>query len=166
MQVLWAPWRMSYILNEDKPEGCIFCPGEERSEDEERLILHVDDHTVVMMNKFPYVNGHLLVAPKRHVPDFDLLGDLELLKLGLMVKRSISILRTFLKPDGFNVGINLGKVAGAGVEQHIHYHIVPRWHGDTNFMTVLADVRVIPEHIKETYRKLLPFFKNLKEEER
>lgn len=164
MQVLWAPWRMTYILNEHKPEGCIFCPGTDRSKDRERLILYVDDRTMVIMNKFPYVNGHLLVAPQRHVSDFEGLNEEEILALSLMVKKTIAVLKDFYKPDGFNIGINLGKVAGAGVEQHLHYHIVPRWHGDTNFMTVLADIRVIPEHIQQTYDKLLPLFNHLKEE--
>lgn len=164
MNVIWAPWRMSYILNEHKPEGCIFCVGDDRSNDRERLILYVGKKTMVIMNKFPYVNGHILVAPIRHVSDFESLENSEIYALALMVKKSISILKNFFKPDGFNVGINLGKVAGAGVEEHMHYHIVPRWHGDTNFMTVLADVRVIPEHIKQTYDKLLPLFKNIEEE--
>jgi len=158
METLWAPWRMSYILGEEKKEGCIFCPGEDRSRDKDRLILYVDEYVMVMMNKFPYVNGHLLVAPFRHVKDFEGLDDKEILNLTKMVKNTIAILRKLMNPDGFNIGINLGKVAGAGVEEHLHYHIVPRWYGDTNFMTVLADVRVIPEHIKQTYEKLYPLF--------
>jgi ATP adenylyltransferase len=133
--------------------------------DKERLILYVDQYVMVMMNKFPYVNGHLLVAPFRHVPEFEELTDEEILRLGKMVKKSISILREFMKPDGFNIGINLGKVAGAGVEEHMHYHIVPRWYGDTNFMTVLDDVRVIPEHIQVTYDKLYDFYKSIRKED-
>jgi ATP adenylyltransferase len=111
-----------------------------------------------MMNKFPYNNGHLLVAPVRHVPGLEHLSNDEVLDLMLMVRRSIELLKENMNPEGFNVGLNLGHVAGAGMKDHMHFHIVPRWKGDTNYMTVLGDVRVIPEHIQETYRKLLPFF--------
>lgn len=161
MKTLWAPWRMEYILSDKSNEECIFCPGSDRSRDESRLILYLDDSTIVLMNLYPYTNGHLLVAPVRHVPDLEKLTDEEFFNLTVMVKKSISILRKQSAPDGFNVGINIGKVAGAGVEEHMHYHIVPRWNGDHNYMTVLGEVRVIPEHIAETYRKLLPYFREL-----
>ncbi|MBW1721100.1 MAG: HIT domain-containing protein [Deltaproteobacteria bacterium] len=160
MKVLWAPWRMKYILSEEKDEGCIFCPGPERSEDSDRLFLHVGTLSLVMMNRFPYNNGHLLVAPVRHVPGLEHLSDEELLDLMHLVRRSVEILKKVMNPEGFNVGLNLGRVAGAGVEEHMHFHIVPRWNGDTNFMTVLGEVRVIPEHIRETYEKLVPHFKS------
>ena len=153
MKVLWAPWRMGYVLSNQNDNGCIFCPGEDRQDDENRLILRVDPLTLVMMNKFPYNNGHLLVAPVRHVSGLEHLSDDEVLDLLLMVRRSIESLKGNMNPDGFNVGLNLGQVGGAGVENHMHFHIVPRWKGDTNYMTVLGDVRVIPEHIQETYRK-------------
>jgi ATP adenylyltransferase len=158
MKVLWAPWRMGYVLSNQNDNGCIFCPGEDRQNDESRLILRVDPLTLVMMNKFPYNNGHLLVAPVRHVSGLEDLSEDEVLDLLLTVRRSIESLKENMNPDGFNVGLNLGQEAGAGVENHMHFHIVPRWKGDTNYMTVLSDVRVIPEHIQETYRKLLPFF--------
>jgi ATP adenylyltransferase len=158
MKVLWAPWRMGYILAENKADGCIFCPGADRSADQDRLILHVGPRTMVVMNRFPYNNGHLLVAPVRHVSSLERLNQDETLGLLLMVRKSIEILKQVMKPDGFNVGINLGHVAGAGMENHMHFHIVPRWKGDTNFMTVIEDVRVIPEHIKATYAKLVPLF--------
>ena len=161
MRVLWAPWRMDYILSDKGKKGCIFCPGEDRDQDEERLILYVGSMTMVMMNKFPYINGHLLVAPVRHLPGLDKLSDRENLDLLLMVQRSIDILKKVMHAEGFNVGLNLGKVAGAGVEEHLHFHIVPRWNGDTNYMTVFGEVRIIPEHIVETYRKLKPYFKEL-----
>jgi ATP adenylyltransferase len=160
MKNLWAPWRMTYILGEDeaaKNQACIFCVDEEKP-DKERLILYVDRLTMVIMNRYPYNNGHLLVAPRRHVPEPADLTDEELLALSKKVRESIDIMRRHANPDGFNVGLNLGRVAGAGVEAHMHYHIVPRWGGDTNFMTVFADVRVIPEHIKATYDRLLPYF--------
>jgi ATP adenylyltransferase len=158
MRVLWAPWRMGYILAENKADGCIFCPGTERNADQDRLILHVGPRTMVVMNRFPYNNGHLLVAPVRHVSSLERLNQDETLGLLLMVRKSIEILKQVMRPDGFNVGLNLGHVAGAGMENHMHFHIVPRWKGDTNFMTVIEDVRVIPEHIKATYGKLVPLF--------
>ena len=117
---------------------------------------------MVMMNRFPYNNGHLLVAPVKHVSSFEYLDDEEALDLMRMVQKAIGILKEVMNPEGFNVGVNIGRVAGAGLEEHMHFHVVPRWNGDTNFMTVLGDVRVIPEHIKETYRKLSPFFNNQK----
>ncbi|MBW2046288.1 MAG: HIT domain-containing protein [Deltaproteobacteria bacterium] len=150
MKNLWAPWRMNYILSED------------RSKDGERLILYVGSLTVAMMNRFPYNNGHLLVAPLRHVAQMEDLSDEETLDLLRIVRESIGILRKVMQPEGFNVGMNLGRIAGAGMEEHMHFHIVPRWSGDTNFMTVLGEVRVIPEHIKETHRKLKPFFEKIK----
>ncbi|WP_028320964.1 HIT family protein [Desulfatiglans anilini] len=162
MDVLWAPWRMTYILGNDKYEGCIFCPGEDRSMDAERLMLYVDQTVLVLMNKYPYVNGHLLVAPVRHVPNLDGLEPGEMLAVMEMVRATMGILKSMMHPDGFNVGLNLGRVAGAGVEEHMHFHIVPRWNGDTNYMTVIGEVRVIPEHLQATYEKLLPYFNRLK----
>jgi ATP adenylyltransferase len=157
MKPLWAPWRMEYILGEDQPPGCIFCPWE--AEDlKARLILFSGRLTRIMMNKFPYINGHLLVSPRRHVPDLSHLEPEELLDLMVKVRQSLEILKQVMRPDGFNVGLNLGAVAGAGVESHVHFHIVPRWLGDTNFVPVFADVRVIPEHFQATYLKLLPHF--------
>jgi len=149
---------MEYILSDQKGGDCIFCPGDNRDGDEARLILYVGNLTMVMMNRYPYNNGHLLVAPVRHVPGLEFLSDEETLDLMKMVRVSIAALRKIMAPEGFNVGLNLGAVAGAGVEEHMHFHIVPRWNGDTNCMTVLGDVRVIPQHIKETYAKLLPCF--------
>ena len=161
MKNLWAPWRMEYILSDQKGGNCIFCPGSDRGQDDERLILHVGTLSTVMMNRFPYNNGHLLVAPIQHVSGLDQLSDEESLDLLSTVRRSIDILKSILKPEGFNVGLNLGNVAGAGMEDHMHFHIVPRWNGDTNYMTVLGEVRVIPEHIKQTYGKLRTEFDKL-----
>ena len=161
MNTLWAPWRMEYILSDQKGGHCIFCPGDDRSEDEARLILYIGPLSMVMMNRFPYINGHLLVAPVRHVPGLESLTSEEMSDLLDMVRRSNDILMKVMSPEGFNVGLNLGRVAGAGVEEHMHFHIVPRWNGDTNYMTVLGEVRVIPEHIVETYHKLLPNFHEL-----
>jgi ATP adenylyltransferase len=161
MKILWAPWRIEYVTAGNEKGGCIFCPGADRSRDEERLILHVGDRSIVLMNRFPYINGHLLVAPVRHVSALDALTDEEKLELITMVEKSVGILEEAMGPGGFNVGLNMGRIAGAGVEEHIHFHVVPRWSGDTNYMTVIGEVRVIPEHIQATYKKLLPFFKDL-----
>ena len=157
MKTMWAPWRMEYILA-DKEDGCVFCDGLLKNDD---LTLYKGNDTMVMMNKFPYINGHLLVAPVQHLSALDQLDKRRMGELLATVERSVDILKKVMKPDGFNVGLNLGKVAGAGVEEHLHFHIVPRWFGDTNALTVFADVRVIPEHIKATYENLKPHFKTL-----
>jgi len=155
---------MDYILGEDKPPGCIFCPWPEEDL-AERLVLFSGRRTRIMMNKFPYINGHLLVSPIRHVPGLDNLAPEELLDLQLKLRQAMGILRETMRPDGFNVGLNLGVVAGAGVESHIHWHIVPRWNGDTNYIPVFADVRVIPEHFRQTYARLAPYFAAMQDED-
>lgn len=157
MQTVWAPWRIEYIVGE-KPPGCVFCLARTTNTD---LTLWVSEHVMVVMNKFPYVNGHLLVAPVRHVSS---LADLSMTEMSLLTKtveQTIGILKKTMNPDGFNVGLNLGKVAGAGVEEHLHFHVVPRWFGDVNALTVFADVRVIPEHLLATAGKLKPLFAEL-----
>ena len=161
MTNLWAPWRMEYVVSGQKGGPCIFCPGTDRDVDEERLILYVGAGSMVMMNRFPYNNGHLLVSPIRHVPGLDQISNEERLDLLQMVQKSINVLKKVMNPEGFNVGLNLGIVAGAGLEDHMHFHIVPRWKGDTNWMAVLGEVRVIPEHIKETHKKLRVEFHRL-----
>lgn len=157
MKTMWAPWRMEYILN-DKEKGCIFCKA---LSEQENLTLYKGKVTMVVMNKFPYINGHLLVAPIKHLSTLDRLSKGEMGDLLETVEQSVGILKKVMNPDGFNVGLNLGKVAGAGVEEHLHFHIVPRWFGDTNALTVFADVRVIPEHLLDTYNNLKPYFDNI-----
>ncbi|NNL77418.1 MAG: HIT domain-containing protein [Desulfobacterales bacterium] len=157
MKTMWAPWRMEYILSARK-DGCIFCDALSQKDD---LTLYKGKDTMVVMNKFPYINGHLLVAPIRHVSTLEQLSKHKMGELLATIDRSVDILKQAMRPDGFNVGLNLGKVAGAGVEEHLHFHIVPRWFGDTNAFTVFAEVRVIPEHIKATYENLKPYFKNM-----
>ena len=154
---MWAPWRMEYII-EEKEEKCIFCQA---ISGKDELTLYKGDKTMVVMNKYPYINGHMLVAPIRHVAALDQLKRNEKGPLLETVEKSIGILKEAMHPDGFNVGLNLGKVAGAGVEEHLHFHIVPRWLGDTNALTVFADVRVIPEHLKATCDKLKSYFRKL-----
>ncbi|MBU4564603.1 MAG: HIT domain-containing protein [Desulfarculus sp.] len=160
MENLWAPWRMSYILEEDKPEGCIFCLATD-GQGADGLVLGVGRLSLVMMNKYPYNNGHLLVAPKRHLPNMDDLSAEEMADLLTTVRRATHALKKVMNPEGFNVGLNLGRVAGAGIEEHMHFHVVPRWGGDTNFMTLFGEIRVIPEHIQATYEKLKPFFADM-----
>jgi len=161
MERLWAPWRMEFILNE-KPEGCIFCLGDrlDQASERERLVLLRDRHTFVMMNRYPYSNGHLLVSPNRHIADLGELAEDEMLELLKNVSLSCRVISRAMSSQGFNVGINLGKAAGAGVDDHLHVHVVPRWVGDANFMTVLADVRVMPENLAATYDKLYPVFRD------
>lgn len=159
MERLWAPWRMEYILNE-KPEGCIFCLKDGTGRDRENLLLYRSEHSFVMMNRYPYCIGHLLVSPYRHLSDLSNLTDSEMLDLFATVRLSCNVLTAKFSPQGFNIGLNLSKMAGAGVEDHIHMHVVPRWGGDTNFMTVIADVRIMPENILDTYDKLLPGFRD------
>jgi ATP adenylyltransferase len=158
MKTMWAPWRMEYILGE-KDEGCIFCRA---LSDQDDLTLYKGKATMVVMNKYPYINGHLLVAPTRHLSLLEQLSRNEMGDLLETVEKSVGILKKVMNPDGFNVGLNLGKVAGAGVEEHLHFHIVPRWFGDTNALTVFADVRVIPEHLQATCDNLKPYFAKIK----
>lgn len=157
MERVWAPWRMDYILDE-KPSGCIFCLPERTEGDRQHLVLHRTPLSLVMLNRYPYTNGHLMVAPRRHTADMDALSDPEMLDLFRTVRLCRGILEEEASPQGFNIGLNLGRAAGAGIEDHLHVHIVPRWNGDTNFMTVVADLRVVPEGLLAAYDKLYPRF--------
>lgn len=163
MERLWAPWRIEYILNE-KPDSCIFCLEDKQDKDRENLVLHRSSHSLVMLNRYPYCNGHILVAPFRHVSALNQLDSGEMLDLISTVSKCVTIISDKFVPQGLNVGLNLGKAAGAGVDDHIHVHIVPRWVGDTNFMTVIADVRVMPENLAATYDRLLQGFQQFKPE--
>ena len=153
MEQIWAPWRMEYIQQE-KPEGCILCDKPKENKDDNNHILFRGKHNFVIMNNFPYNPGHLLVAPYRHVDSLDELTNPELHEHADLTKKCITILKQSFNPTGFNVGTNMGKVAGAGIADHVHTHIVPRWQGDTNFMPVIAGLRVVPEALSETYHKL------------
>ena len=157
MKTMWAPWRIEYIKAE-KEDGCVFCQALSEKND---LTLFAGNTTMVVMNKYPYINGHLLVSPIKHISRLDQLNKNEMGDLLVTVEKSVEALKKVMSPDGFNIGLNLGKVAGAGIEDHLHFHIVPRWFGDTNALTVFADIRVIPEHIEETYNNLKPCFVNL-----
>ena len=152
MKKIWAPWRMTYIRGQ-KEDGCVFCQISGQKKDEENLILHAGRYTFVVMNRFPYNNGHLMIVPRRHCVDVESLETQEIEELFHLLKLSVRVLETSLAPNGYNVGINLGKAAGAGME-HLHLHVVPRWTGDSNFMPVLSDTKVIPEFVETTYRQL------------
>ena len=165
MEKLWAPWRMKYIgeIGTKQPEGCIFCLKPLEQNDEENLVLYRSANAFVMMNAFPYNNGHLMVAPYKHVADLTGLEDEDLLDMMRLTRLSTQILIASAFPHGFNIGINMGQTAGAGIADHIHLHIVPRWSGDTNYMPVVADTKVLPEALAETYAKLRPEFDALSE---
>jgi ATP adenylyltransferase len=150
---LWAPWRLEYIESADAATGCVFCTAL-AGDDEDALVVHRGGRAFVLLNRFPYASGHFMVAPARHVGDFGELEDADVLEVHRLASAGIGALAEVYSPQAFNLGWNLGRVAGAGIVDHVHLHVVPRWAGDTNFMPVLADVRVLPEHLQETRRKL------------
>ncbi len=158
MKQLWAPWRLNYIL-EGNTDECIFCVKPKEDKDRDNLILFKGEHSYVIMNLFPYGNGHLMIVPYEHTKELNGLSEDTLLDLMVLTRKSENVLRKVFQAQGFNIGINLGRAAGAGIDEHLHIHIVPRWVGDTNFMPVLADIKVIPQHILATYDLLLPFFR-------
>jgi len=153
MEKLWAPWRMAYIEMKSPP-GCIFCNKPAENRDEENLILYRGETAFVLLNLFPYNNGHLMVAPYRHIASLSDLEDTEHLEMMRLTARCTEWLKAAFGPDGFNIGINLGRVAGAGIEDHLHIHVVPRWNGDTNFMPVVGDTKVLPDSLQNTLMKL------------
>ena len=153
MKHIWAPWRIEYIRAE-KPAGCILCDNPKGKRDKQNYILYRGKNNFIMLNSYPYNPGHLLVAPYRHTANLEELTDEERDEHYRLVSRSIVVLKEVFQPGGFNMGANLGKVAGAGIDDHFHSHIVPRWQGDTNFIPVLGDVRVIPQALADTYKSL------------
>ncbi len=154
MERIWAPWRLQYIENADAVAGCIFCvfPAEQR--DAERFILLRGERAFVILNAYPYSNGHLMVTPYQHTANLDELDDATMLELMTLTRRAVNLLKAAFRPDGFNIGVNMGRVAGAGIADHVHIHVVPRWSGDTNFMGVVGDTRVIPASLEEVYSRL------------
>jgi ATP adenylyltransferase len=160
MERLWSPWRMAYIqANKEEPAGraCVFCALLDGETGEER-VLRRDEHAFVTLAKFPYNPGHLLILPVRHVSELEELTANENAGIASLMQRSVRALREAAEPHGFNIGLNLGAVAGAGIPEHLHWHVVPRWGGDTNFMPVVGQTRVLPELIAESFEKLRPFF--------
>ena len=157
MEKLWAPWRMDYILQE-KPQGCIFCDKPGQDQDRENLILFRGSFCFVIMNFYPYNNGHLLIVPFRHTADLAGLTSGEQTEMMTLLGRSTQVLQDGMKPNGFNIGMNLGRIAGAGIDDHLHFHIVPRWEGDTNFMPVTGHTKVLSQGLYESWDLLKPLF--------
>lgn len=154
MDQLWAPWRLAYVAKPEKPRegnGCFLCRGLAENQDREALIVERSEYSCVVLNRFPYNNGHLLIAPKAHTATPAALSDAETLDLQHLIQKYVVLLEGLMKADGFNVGLNLGKVAGAGLPGHLHWHVVPRWSGDSNFMPVVSDTRVISQSLDALY---------------
>ena len=156
MQTLWAPWRMAYI-GEPKTPGCIFCRARDADDPRQHHVL-TREPALVMLNKYPYASGHIMVAPRQHTADLSELSPADFHTLMTTLHHAAQQVQAAFAPEGMNIGMNLGVAGGAGVTDHMHWHIVPRWNGDTNFMPMLADVRVMPEHLETTYDRLLPLF--------
>ena len=157
MDRIWAPWRMDYIESSKNP-GCVFCEKSQSKKDKKNLVLYRGMETFILMNLYPYTNGHLMIAPYLHTSDVNELAEIANKEIMQFAKDCFNILKSKLGAEGFNFGANLGKVAGAGIDQHIHYHIVPRWSGDTNFMPVISDTKVMIEKLNKTWERLKPEF--------
>ncbi|MGQ9569126.1 MAG: HIT family protein [Anaerolineae bacterium] len=153
MKRLWTPWRMEYLVSE-KHDGCVFCEKMASDADRENLVLHRSQHACIMLNLYPYNTGHLMIIPREHAPSLEDLDAETRQEIMDLINLSLRILRRALRPDGFNIGVNIGRAAGAGISEHVHVHIVPRWEGDTNFMPIMAETRVMPELLTQTYDKL------------
>lgn len=156
---LWTPWRMEYILS-DKSGDCVLCEAVQCDDDTSRFVVHRGERCFVIMNIYPYNNGHLMVVPYQHVADLEDLDDETLAEAMILVRKCTALLDCAMHPEGFNVGINIGKAAGAGIHEHLHIHIVPRWVGDTNFMPVLGETRVLPEMVADSYKRLRSVLEN------
>ncbi len=154
MDRLWTPWRYSYVSQAGSDAACIFCDKPARGRDEETLIVHRAEHTFVLLNLYPYTNGHMMIAPYAHVPTLGDASDAVLVEMMLLARQAERHLRSLYQPQGLNIGMNLGECAGAGVAGHIHLHVLPRWTGDASFMTTVAETRVMPEDLGQTWLKL------------
>ncbi|NOX87705.1 MAG: HIT domain-containing protein [Calditrichaeota bacterium] len=162
MKHLWAPWRMKYILDEiDKTDGCIFCEFPEANDDSKYLIVYRSEKCFVILNKFPYNNGHVMVVPYLHTGDFLQVPDDILMDMQKTIQKTIQVMKNVMNPHALNIGMNLGRIAGAGIDEHLHYHLVPRWDGDTNFMPIIADTKVISESLEATWKKMHDEFQRL-----
>ncbi len=161
MDTIFAPWRMEYIKGE-KPEGCVLCKCSIRCDD---YVIYEGKFCFVMMNKYPYVSGHLMIIPVRHIGKIEDLTNEERSEIFALLDTTVRVLKEAMSPNGFNIGMNIGKAAGAGIEEHIHVHVIPRWEGDTNFMSVVNNIRVIPEDMQTTAAKLTPLFQKYHRED-
>jgi ATP adenylyltransferase len=153
-EILWAPWRMEYIENCDRSEGCIFCETQRENRDRENLIVFRSTHAFIIMNRYPYNNGHLMAVPFRHTCDLGSLNREEQSDLFNLLILSQKVLDSVMHPHGYNVGMNLGRISGAGIADHLHFHLVPRWDGDTNFMPIIGHTKVVSEGLDSTWEKL------------
>ena len=164
-RILWAPWRMQYIAKAGSSgeSGCVFCAAP-KMRDEDALIVYRAERSYVILNKYPYNTGHLMIVPYRHVASIEDLSDEELREMAMLVKKSLRVLREVYKPHGFNVGVNIGEAAGAGIAGHVHIHVVPRWRGDANFMLTTGGVKVMPESLDQTFKKVKGAFEKLGDE--
>jgi ATP adenylyltransferase len=160
MKRIFAPWRYKYVSNPDS-EGCIFCKAASSDDDKKSGVLFRGKYAFVIMNVYPYNNGHIMVAPYKHTGNFEELSEDEMLEMSVILKRWQKVIKKAMNPDGFNIGINLGRIAGAGFEDHLHYHLVPRWSGDTNFMPVISDTKIVPMSIGEGYDLLLKVYREI-----
>ncbi len=154
MKHLWSPWRMKYIEQHKKDDGCVFCIAQAKPDGAENLIVFRGSLSYVILNRFPYTSGHLMVIPFQHVPNIEELDSATRAEMMELTSKSMTVLRGIYKPHGFNMGMNIGEAAGAGVLGHVHIHVVPRWNGDTNFMSTLGEVRVLPETLEETHKRV------------
>lgn len=159
METMWSPWRMKYINNTDKPGECVFCTAPQLPDGPDNLIVHRGEHAFVILNRFPYTTGHLMIVPFEHQSSLDALTTETRAEMMELVNQAIKVMRKEYKPQGFNVGINLGSAAGAGIAEHMHIHIVPRWNGDTNFMSTVGEVRVLPEELEATLARVTKAWK-------
>ncbi len=163
MNKLWAPWRMDYIQS-PKEEGCIFCTKSQQSNDRDNLVLYRGNYAFVLMNLYPYTNGHLMISPYDHSPETTQLSSACQTEIMSLATQTMTILKKTMRAEGFNFGANIGKAGGAGIEEHLHYHIVPRWSGDTNFMPVIGHTKVMMEGLQESWDTLKEHFDKLKED--
>ena len=157
-QILFKPERLKYVRKVDKPKGCVFCAAVKKGVGPKTLLLFDAKHAIVILNKYPYNNGHALVLPRRHCGDFLELTDIEQLEINRCLRQVIHALQETYRPAGFNVGLNLGSAAGAGIPEHLHYHVTPRWRGDTNFFPLIAETKVVVETLEQTFDRLIPYF--------
>ena len=154
MKTVWSPWRMEYIDNPDKPLGCVFCREAAREDGPENLIVARGANAFVILNRYPYTSGHLMIVPYSHLPTLETLDASTRAEIMELANRAVAVLRLVYRPDGFNLGINIGSAAGAGIADHVHLHVVPRWTGDTNFMSTVSETRVLPEDLPATYARV------------
>ena len=154
MDYLWTPWRYTYVIEGERPSGCVFCDAAGADNDRENLIIHRAEHNFIILNRFPYTNGHVMIVPLAHVSSLSALTEQALLEMMRLAREAERQLRAIYRPDGLNIGLNLGRSAGAGIADHLHMHVLPRWAGDTNFMTVTGETRVLPEDLPTTWEKL------------